>query len=109
MGGKEGFSTGIHGCVVSLPPSLPPPPLPLCRFHILCSYLLSQESDLSVYDPAINQEHLMKCLQSLIEAYRDLRQQVGGTSPPLPSPPFPLCVCTYIVVVGVAVVTFDSE
>ena len=62
------------------------------RFHILCGYLFCQESDLSVYDPAINQEHLMKCLQSLIEAYRDLRQLVG-TLPPTPSP---LYTCIYV-------------
>lgn len=55
------------------------------RFHILCGYLLCEEQDLSVYDPAINQEHLMKCLQSLTEAYRDLRQQVGWA--PQPGPP----------------------
>jgi hypothetical protein len=45
------------------------------RYHILCSYLLSSEEDLSVYDPTINQEHLMKSIQSLIETYRELRIQ----------------------------------
>lgn len=87
---------GVHMC-----PSLLP--LGRCRFHILCGYILCEEKDLSVYDPAINQEHLMKCLQSLIEAYRDLRQQVGGhriTDH--------LHGCT-LFMAGVAMVTFDPE
>ena len=48
----------------------------MARFHILCGYLYCEEEEMHIYDPSINQEHLMKCVQSLIEGYRDLRIQV---------------------------------
>ena len=74
-------------CVVLHPsphPLTPHPPLILpFRFHILSSYILSGVDDLSVYDPAINHEHLMKCIQSLIETYRELRLQVSYHQPSL--------------------------
>lgn len=44
------------------------------RFHILCSHLLCEEDMLS-FNPKLNNDNLNKCLLSLKQFYRDLRNE----------------------------------